>query len=95
VNAAVQRSIPVEQMMPGEIERDANEAVARTIARYLALFDADLTRIDESEHRDGCDERPPAPCGLAHRVALTMEPINVLEALEEAFAKYGQPEIEY
>ena len=30
---------------------------------------------------------------LAHRVAITMEAINAVEALEEAFAKYGQPEI--
>ncbi|AET90387.1 transposase (plasmid) [Burkholderia sp. SFA1] len=30
---------------------------------------------------------------LAHRVAITMEAMNAVEALEEAFAKYGQPEI--
>ena len=30
---------------------------------------------------------------LAHRVAITMEAIHAVEALEEAFAKYGQPEI--
>jgi putative transposase len=30
---------------------------------------------------------------LAHRVAITMEALHAVEALEEAFAKYGQPEI--
>jgi putative transposase len=30
---------------------------------------------------------------LAHRVAITMEAMNAVEALEEAFAKYGLPEI--
>ncbi|WP_429463728.1 IS3 family transposase [Paraburkholderia sp. JPY465] len=30
---------------------------------------------------------------LAHRVAITLEAIHAVEALEEAFAKYGQPEI--
>ena len=30
---------------------------------------------------------------LAHRVAITMEAMHAVEALEEAFAKYGQPEI--
>jgi len=30
---------------------------------------------------------------LAHRVAITMEAIHAVEALQEAFAKYGQPEI--
>ncbi|MGF6483529.1 transposase InsO family protein [Paraburkholderia sp. JPY419] len=30
---------------------------------------------------------------LARRVAITMEAIHAVEALEEAFAKYGQPEI--
>ncbi|KUY97831.1 integrase [Burkholderia territorii] len=30
---------------------------------------------------------------LAHRVAITMEATHAVEALEEAFAKYGQPEI--
>lgn len=30
---------------------------------------------------------------LAYRVAITMEAMNAVEALEEAFAKYGQPEI--
>ncbi|KAE8756094.1 IS3 family transposase [Paraburkholderia nemoris] len=30
---------------------------------------------------------------LAHRVAITMEAMHAVEALEEAFAKHGQPEI--
>ncbi|NUX99434.1 IS3 family transposase [Paraburkholderia youngii] len=30
---------------------------------------------------------------LAHRVAITMEAMTAVEALEEAFTKYGQPEI--
>ncbi|WP_229517802.1 IS3 family transposase [Paraburkholderia terrae] len=30
---------------------------------------------------------------LAHRVAITMEAMHAVEALEEAFAEYGQPEI--
>ncbi|MGZ7179038.1 IS3 family transposase [Burkholderia gladioli] len=30
---------------------------------------------------------------LAHRVAITLEAIHAVEALEEAFTKYGQPEI--
>jgi putative transposase len=30
---------------------------------------------------------------LAHRVAITLEAIHAVEALEEAFAKYGEPEI--
>ncbi|WP_155638979.1 IS3 family transposase [Burkholderia multivorans] len=30
---------------------------------------------------------------LAHRVAITMEAVHAVETLEEAFAKYGQPEI--
>lgn len=30
---------------------------------------------------------------LAHRVAITLEAIHAVEVLEEAFAKYGQPEI--
>ena len=30
---------------------------------------------------------------LAHRVAITLEAIHAVEALEEAFARYGQPEI--
>jgi putative transposase len=30
---------------------------------------------------------------LSHRVAITMEAMHAVEALEEAFAKYGQPEI--
>jgi putative transposase len=30
---------------------------------------------------------------LAYRVAITMETLHAVEALEEAFAKYGQPEI--
>jgi transposase InsO family protein len=30
---------------------------------------------------------------LAHRVAITMEAMHAVEALEEAFEKYGQPEI--
>ena len=30
---------------------------------------------------------------LAHCVAITMEAMHAVEALEEAFAKYGQPEI--
>jgi putative transposase len=30
---------------------------------------------------------------LAHRVAITMEAMHAVEALEEALAKYGQPEI--
>jgi putative transposase len=30
---------------------------------------------------------------LAHRVAITMKAMHAVEALEEAFAKYGQPEI--
>ncbi|AXE94732.1 IS3 family transposase [Paraburkholderia terricola] len=30
---------------------------------------------------------------LAHRVAISMEAMHAVEALEEAFAKYGQPEI--
>jgi putative transposase len=30
---------------------------------------------------------------LAHRVAITMEAMHAVKALEEAFAKYGQPEI--
>jgi hypothetical protein len=30
---------------------------------------------------------------LAHRVAITMEAMHAVEALEEAFAKYGRPEI--
>ena len=30
---------------------------------------------------------------LAHRVAITLEAIHAVEALEEAFAKYGRPEI--
>lgn len=30
---------------------------------------------------------------LAHRVAITMESIHAAEVLEEALAKYGQPEI--
>lgn len=30
---------------------------------------------------------------LAHRVTITMEVMHAVEALEEAFAKYGQPEI--
>jgi putative transposase len=30
---------------------------------------------------------------LAHRIAITMEAMHAVEALEEAFAKYGQPEI--
>jgi putative transposase len=30
---------------------------------------------------------------LAHRVAITLEAIHAVEALEEAFAKYGKPEI--
>jgi putative transposase len=30
---------------------------------------------------------------LAHRVAITMEALHAVEALEEAFARYGQPEI--
>jgi putative transposase len=30
---------------------------------------------------------------LAHRVAITMEAVHAVEVLEEAFARYGQPEI--
>ncbi|MPW11698.1 transposase [Paraburkholderia sp. CNPSo 3155] len=51
-------------------------------------------------HPDGAGLRVSDGCGglgqpkvLAHRVAITLEAIHAVEALEEAFAKYGQPEI--
>ncbi|NTX25423.1 hypothetical protein HT748_38740 [Burkholderia cepacia] len=30
---------------------------------------------------------------LAHRVAITLEAVHAVEALEEAFTRYGLPEI--
>ncbi len=30
---------------------------------------------------------------LSHRVAITLEAVHAVEALEEAFARYGQPDI--
>ena len=47
------------------------------------------TRIRVSDGGGGLGQ----PQVLAHRVAITLEAVHAVEALEEAFARYGNPDI--